>query len=91
VRRRIASVRQRRRASLRWRLRHENPSGLTRAQFLVALEAQRRALAAAGRAEVVPWPHQARRRRRPYVPMPVTIDQQAAALNAELIRANRGR
>jgi hypothetical protein len=90
-RNRIASLLQRRRQSLRWRVRHENPQRLFRSQYVAALEAQRRALAAAERAEVVPWPHGSLRR-RPYMPAPLTPDQQAATLNRELvIGANRGR
>ena len=76
--------------ALRWRLRHENPRGLTRAQYIAAEEAQRCALAAAEFDPAVTWPHE-RLGRRPYVLPPPTPDQAAAMLNRQLIReANRG-
>jgi hypothetical protein len=72
----------------RWRHRHINPRGLTRAQWESA-EAQ---AAAMRRTPVVaePWPHEALKRRRPYMPPAPTHDQIAAQLDRQLVaEANR--
>ena len=75
--------------ALRWRLRYENPRGLTRAEYLAAEEVKRQALAAAEFVPTVTWPHE-RRGRRPYLPPPPTPDQIAAILNRQRIQeANR--
>jgi hypothetical protein len=80
---------ERRRQSLRWRMRHANPRGLTSEQYIAAEAAQRQAIVDAEHSHEGPWPHEAMRRPRPFVPS-LTPDQAAAALNHQLvIEANR--
>lgn len=79
----MARLLRRRRDSLGWRLRHENPRRLSKADYVAALDAQRAALTEAKRAATpIPIADLVRRAAPPPAPA-LTRDQQAAMLHRE--------
>lgn len=93
----ITRIRERRRRhSIRWRVRHDNPLGLTRQEYEAAETAQARILTEVMRAEDAPGiveelkarAEAARRRYYDSLPPELTRDQMAAMLQADAIRAS---
>lgn len=86
----IERVRGRHRASLRWRLRHDNPRGLTLAQYVAAEQERARTVAEINREEGMPSEFEVLRARveaarRAYYGPPPSRDQQAAALERQVL------
>jgi hypothetical protein len=94
VRALIARLRDRRRASIGWKLKHDNPRHLTRQQYERELVSCDAALARAMHDEDAPGPLGVLRARAEQMrrwhqgPPPLTVEQQVAALRREAIAAS---